>query len=115
MRNLVLKLLTGVAIVSVAAPMSAQTNAETQSQGGQRQGGQRRGGGGGEAEQRPGLGRAADALDRVTFRTRTMLRTANRANTNWINWRFGIAANGLGNLTFLEAIVRADAAQVNFI
>ena len=107
MRTLVLKLLAGVVIASLTSPLFAQTAVQPRPEGGQR-----RGGGGGE--QRPAFPRAADALERVTFRTRAMLSTSNRA-TNWINWRFGISSQALGNLTFHEAVIRADAAQVNFI
>src|SRR4051812_43665761 len=108
MRILATKFLTCIATASLAMPLFAQTNAQSPAF----PGGQRRGGT--QGEQAPPFERAADALPTVTFRTRTMLSTENRA-TNWINWRFGIAAQGLGNLTFFEAVVRANAAQVNFI
>jgi sugar phosphate isomerase/epimerase len=107
-----MKLLTGAVLMSLAASTFAQPQTTPPAQGGQRRGGG--GGGGAQAQQPPAFQSAPDALEQVTFRTRTMLSTSNRA-TNWINWRFGIAANGFGNLTFQEAIVRADAAQVNFI
>src|SRR5436190_6863944 len=116
------KILAGIAAMTLASTAFAQTETETPSQtappGGEgRPGGQ---GGGGQRQRRPAgdqpvpFPRPADALERVTFRIRTMLSTPNSA-TNWINWRFAIASTGLGNLTLQEAVVRTDAAQVNFI
>jgi type 1 glutamine amidotransferase len=51
--------------------------------------------------------RAADALERVTWRTRTLV-----ANDRFTNWDLAIPAMGL---TFQEAVIRADAALVPFV
>ena len=51
--------------------------------------------------------RAADAMERVTWRTRTLV--ANDRLTNW-----DLAIPGMG-LTFHESVVRADAALVPFV
>ena len=61
------------------------------------------------AAQQPPLAfpRAADALERVTWRTRTLA-----GNDRLINWDFAIPGMGL---PFLEAVVRADAAIVAFV
>ncbi|HUP39910.1 MAG TPA: ThuA domain-containing protein [Vicinamibacterales bacterium] len=55
----------------------------------------------------PSFPRASDALERVTWRTRTLV--ANDRLTNW-----DVAIPGMG-LTFLESVVRADAALVPFV
>ena len=55
----------------------------------------------------PAFPRAADALERVTWRTRTLV-----ANDRLTNWDFGIPGMGL---SFLESVVRADAALVAFV
>ncbi len=55
----------------------------------------------------PAFPRAADAMERVTWRTRTLV--ANDRLTNW-----DLAVPGMG-LTFLESVVRADAALVPFV
>ena len=57
--------------------------------------------------QAPEFPRAADALERVTWRTRTLV-----ANDRFNNWDVSIPARGL---TFLESVVRADAALVPFV
>jgi hypothetical protein len=51
--------------------------------------------------------RAPDAMERVTWRTRTLV-----ANDRLTNWDFGIPGNGM---SFLESVVRADAALVPFV
>jgi type 1 glutamine amidotransferase len=51
--------------------------------------------------------RAADAIERVTWRTRTLV--ANDRLTNW-----DLAIPGMGQ-TFLDSVVRADAALVPFV
>ena len=51
--------------------------------------------------------RAADALERVTWRTRTLV-----ANDRFTNWDLAIPGMGL---TFQEAVIRADAALVPFV
>jgi hypothetical protein len=58
-------------------------------------------------QQPPAFPRAADALERVTWRTRTLV-----ANDRLINWDFAIPGMGL---SFLESVVRADAAIVAFV
>ncbi|RPI50744.1 MAG: hypothetical protein EHM55_20610, partial [Acidobacteria bacterium] len=60
-----------------------------------------------QQNQPPAFPRASDALERVTWRTRTLV-----ANDRLTNWDFGIA--GLG-LTLQESVVRADAALVPFV
>jgi type 1 glutamine amidotransferase len=51
--------------------------------------------------------RAADAMARVTWRTRTLV-----ANDRLTDWDFAIPGMGL---SFLESVVRADAALVPFV
>ena len=60
-----------------------------------------------QQNQPPAFPRAADALERVTWRTRTLV--ANDRLTDW-----DLAVPGMG-LTFLESVVRADAALVPFV
>ncbi len=60
-----------------------------------------------QQNQAPEFPRASDALERVTWRTRTLV--ANDRLTNW-----DLAIPGMG-LTFHEAVVRADAAIVPFV
>jgi type 1 glutamine amidotransferase len=60
-----------------------------------------------QQNQAPEFPRAADALERVTWRTRTLV--ANDRLTNW-----DLAIPGMG-LTFQEQVVRADAAIVPFV
>src|SRR5687768_12286783 len=61
------------------------------------------------AQQQPpqAFPRAADALERVTWRTRTLV-----ANDRLTNWDFAIPGMGL---SFLESVIRADAAIVAFV
>ena len=58
-------------------------------------------------QQQQAFPRAADAIERVTWRTRTLV-----ANDRLTNWDFAIPGMGL---TFLESVVRADAALVPFV
>src|SRR5918992_1551171 len=60
-----------------------------------------------QQNQAPAFPRASDAMERVTWRTRTLV--ANDRLTNW-----DVAISGMG-LTFLESVVRADAALVPFV
>ena len=60
-----------------------------------------------QQNQAPAFPRASDALERVTWRTRTLV-----ANDRFTNWDFSIPGTGL---TFLESVVRADAALVPFV
>jgi type 1 glutamine amidotransferase len=60
-----------------------------------------------QQNQAPAFPRASDAMERVTWRTRTLV--ANDRLTNW-----DLAVPGMG-LTFLESVVRADAALVPFV
>jgi type 1 glutamine amidotransferase len=60
-----------------------------------------------QQNQAPAFPRASDALERVSWRTRTLV--ANDRLTNW-----DLAIPGMG-LTFLESVVRADAAIVPFV
>jgi type 1 glutamine amidotransferase/sugar phosphate isomerase/epimerase len=59
------------------------------------------------AQQKPAFERAPDALERVTWRTRTLV-----SDDRLTNWNFAIPGPGL---TFLETVVRADAAVVTFV
>jgi type 1 glutamine amidotransferase len=54
--------------------------------------------------------RAADAYERVSWRTRTLLGTEKLTN-----WKFAIPATGVAAPTLWDAAVRADAAIVNFL
>jgi type 1 glutamine amidotransferase/sugar phosphate isomerase/epimerase len=60
-----------------------------------------------QQDQPPAFPRAADAMERVTWRTRTLV-----ANDRLTDWDLAISGGGL---TFLEAVVRADAALVPFV
>jgi hypothetical protein len=60
--------------------------------------------------ERPAFQRAPDALERVSWRTRTLV-----GNDRLTNWKFAIPTGGLRGLTFLEGVVRADAAIVDFV
>ena len=59
------------------------------------------------AQQKPAFARAPDALERVTWRTRTLV-----GDTRLTHWKLAIPDLGL---TFMEAVVRADAAVVDFV
>src|SRR5688572_28604369 len=59
------------------------------------------------AQQKPAFERAPDALERVTWRTRTLV-----GDDRLTNWNFAIPGPGL---TFLDTVVRADAAIVTFV
>ncbi len=59
------------------------------------------------AQEKPAFERAPDALERVTWRTRTLV-----GDERLTNWKFAIRDD---RLTFLESVVRADAAIVNFV
>ena len=54
--------------------------------------------------------RAPDALERVTWRTRTLV-----GDDRLTKWKFAVPADGVGVPTFLEAVVRADAAIVDYV
>ena len=60
-----------------------------------------------QQNQAPAFPRASDAMERVTWRTRTLV-----ANDRFTNWDFAIPGMGL---TFQESVVRADAAIVPFV
>jgi type 1 glutamine amidotransferase/sugar phosphate isomerase/epimerase len=59
------------------------------------------------AQQKPAFERAPDALERVTWRTRTLV-----SDDRLTNWNFAIPGAGL---TFFDMVVRADAAVVTFV
>jgi type 1 glutamine amidotransferase len=59
------------------------------------------------AQQKPAFERAPDALERVTWRTRTLV-----GDSRLTQWKLAIPDLGL---TFMEAVVRADAAVVDFV
>jgi type 1 glutamine amidotransferase/sugar phosphate isomerase/epimerase len=54
--------------------------------------------------------RSPDALERVTYRTRTMVN-----DDRLTNWNFAIATGGPGYMSFLDTVQRADAAVVDFV
>jgi type 1 glutamine amidotransferase len=54
--------------------------------------------------------RAPDALERVTWRTRTLV-----GDDRLTRWKFAVPANGVAVPTFLDAVVRADAAIVDYV
>jgi hypothetical protein len=58
-------------------------------------------------QNQPAFQRASDAIERVSWRTRTLV-----ANDRLTNWDFAIPGMGL---TFQESVVRADAAVVPFV
>jgi type 1 glutamine amidotransferase len=58
----------------------------------------------------PVFQRAPDALERVTWRTRTLV-----GDDRLTNWDLAIATQTLPGLTFLEGVVRAEAAVVDFV
>ncbi len=60
-----------------------------------------------QQSQAPAFPRASDALERVTWRTRTLV-----ANDRLTNWDLGVS--GVAP-TFLESVVRADGALVPFV
>jgi type 1 glutamine amidotransferase len=60
-----------------------------------------------QQNQAPEFPRASDALERVTWRTRTLV-----ANDRFTNWDLAIPGMGL---TLQEAVIRADAALVPFV
>ncbi len=62
------------------------------------------------AADKPAFVRAPDALERVTWRTRTLV-----GDDRLTDWNFAVPATGVGVATFLDAIVRADAAIVDFV
>jgi type 1 glutamine amidotransferase len=59
------------------------------------------------AQGQPAFVRAADALERVTWRTRTLV-----GDDRLTRWKLAVRPEGLG---LLDAVVRADAAVVNFV
>jgi type 1 glutamine amidotransferase len=62
------------------------------------------------ATQKPAFQRAPDALERVTWRTRTLV-----GDDRLTNWKLAIPASDPGRGTFLDTVVRADAAIVDFV
>jgi type 1 glutamine amidotransferase/sugar phosphate isomerase/epimerase len=60
--------------------------------------------------QKPAFERAPDALERVTWRTRTLV-----GDDRLTNWNLAIPANDPGRGSFLDTVVRADAAIVDFV
>ena len=63
-----------------------------------------------QPQQPPEFKRAPDALERVSWRTRTLVGTERLTN-----WKFGVPATGVAAQTLWDAAVRADAAIVNFL
>jgi type 1 glutamine amidotransferase/sugar phosphate isomerase/epimerase len=62
------------------------------------------------ATQKPVFQRAPDALERVTWRTRTLV-----GDDRLTNWNLAIPASDPGRASFLDTVVRADAAIVDFV
>jgi type 1 glutamine amidotransferase len=60
--------------------------------------------------QKPAFQRAPDALERVSWRTRTLV-----GDDRVTNWDFAIGSGGAGRTSFLDTVVRADAAVVDFV
>lgn len=60
-----------------------------------------------QQNQAPAFPRASDAIERVSWRTRTLV-----GNDRLTNWDFAIPGMGL---TFQESVIRADAAVVTFV
>jgi type 1 glutamine amidotransferase len=60
--------------------------------------------------QKPAFPRAADAIERVTWRTRSLI-----GNERLTNWDFAISGATIGGLTFLDSVIRADAAVVDAV
>lgn len=58
-------------------------------------------------QEKPAFQRAPDALERVTWRTRTLV-----SDDRLTNWNFAIPGAGQ---TFLDTVLRADAAVVTFV
>lgn len=54
--------------------------------------------------------RAPDALERVSYRTRTAV-----GDDRLTRWKFGIDTTSMRNVTFLDAVVRTDAIVVEFV
>ena len=54
--------------------------------------------------------RAPDALERVTWRTRTLV-----GDDRLTRWKFAVPADSVGVPTFLDAVIRADAAIVDYV
>ena len=62
------------------------------------------------AQEKPTFQRAPDAIERVTWRTRTLV-----SDDRLTNWDFALPAAATTAPTFLDAVVRVDAAVVNGI
>lgn len=60
--------------------------------------------------QAPEFERAPDALPRVSWRTRTLV-----GDDRLTNWKLAVPTGGPGSPTFLDGVVRADAAVLNFV
>ncbi len=62
------------------------------------------------ATQKPEFVRAPDALERVTWRTRTLV-----GDDRLTRWKLALPAARLRVPTFLDAVIRAEAAVVDFV
>src|SRR4029453_12447142 len=60
--------------------------------------------------QKPEFVRAPDALERVTWRTRTLI-----GDDRLTRWKLAIPTGGWHGLTFLDGVIRAHAAGVDFV
>lgn len=63
-----------------------------------------------QADAKSSFQRAPDALERVSYRTRTAV-----GDDRLTRWKFGIDTTSMRSLTFLDAVVRTDAAVVDFV
>src|SRR4051812_5962807 len=63
-----------------------------------------------QPQQPPEFTRAADAYERVSWRTRTLV-----GNERLTDWKFAVPSTGVAAPTLWDAAVRADAAVVNFL
>src|SRR5262245_22192550 len=63
-----------------------------------------------QPQQPPEFPRAVDALERVSWRTRTLV-----GEERLTNWKFALPSTSVAAPTLLDAAVRADAAIVNFL
>jgi type 1 glutamine amidotransferase/sugar phosphate isomerase/epimerase len=67
-------------------------------------------GAGAQAQQPREFPRAADAYERVSWRTRTLV-----GDERLTNWKFAVPATGVAAPTLWDAAIRADAALVNLL
>jgi type 1 glutamine amidotransferase len=101
-QRIAIPLTLAVAVMASVSPL-AQAPGEPGSRDGARQASAAK------TEQAAAFKRAPDALERVTWRTRTLV-----GDDRLTRWKFGVASATLAP-TFLESAIRVDAAGVSFI